>query len=77
MFHVHIFLAAPLRAGHMTKPGTSQHQGRVSIGEGSDDTISAANLPIELLNDIVGSDAVAASARRGTPCKTEFPQYCS
>ena len=57
MLHVHVFLAAPLSTGHMTEPGANQHQGRVAIGEGSDDPGSAADIPVEPLNDIVSADA--------------------
>lgn len=33
MLHVHVFLAAPLGAGHMAESGTDQHEGRIAIGE--------------------------------------------
>ena len=33
VFHVHVFLVAPLRAGHMAQPGADQHKRRVAIRE--------------------------------------------
>ena len=33
MLHVHILLAAPLSAGHMTQPGTDKHEGGITVWE--------------------------------------------
>ena len=40
----------------MAQPGTDQHQRRVTIRESSHHASAPADLPIEPLNDIVGSD---------------------
>ena len=57
VLHVHVLLAAPLGAGHMSQPGTDQHEGRVAVREAAYHTGAAADLPVQPLNDIVGSDA--------------------
>ena len=31
MLHIHVFLAAPLRARHMAQPRADQHQGGVAV----------------------------------------------
>lgn len=57
MLHVHVFLAAPLGARYMAKPGADQHQSRVAVRERSHHAGSAADLPIQPLNHVVGTDA--------------------
>ena len=57
MLHVHVLLATPLRTGHMTQPGTDQHEGRVSVREAAHHPSAPADLPVESLNDIIGTDA--------------------
>ena len=59
VLYVHVLLVAPLGAGHMAQPepGTDQHEGRVAVRETAHHTGAAANLPVQPLNDIVGSDA--------------------
>ena len=57
VFHVHVFLVAPLSAGYMAQPGTDQHKGRVAIRETAHHPGTAADLPVESFNDIVGTDA--------------------
>ena len=57
VFHVHVLFVAPLGASHMAQSGTDQHEGRVTIREGTNHTGPAADLPIEPLDDIVGPDA--------------------
>ena len=57
VLHVHVHLVAPLGAGHMAQAGTDQHEGGVTIREGTNHTGPAADLPIEPLDDIVGPDA--------------------
>ena len=47
---------APLGASHMAQPGTDQHQGRVAVWEAAHHTSAAADLPVQPLNDIVGTD---------------------
>ena len=57
VLHVHIFFVAPLRARYMAKPGANQHQSRVAVRERSHHAGSAADLPIQPLNHVVGTDA--------------------
>ena len=57
MLHIQVLLVDPLCAGHMAQPGTNQHQGGVSIREAAHYPSTAANLPVQPLNDIVGADA--------------------
>ena len=57
VIHVHVFLVTPLGAGHMTKSGTDQHKGRVAVWETAHHTGAAADLPVEPLNDVIGTDA--------------------
>ena len=40
----------------MTQPGTDQHKGGVSIWETPYHTGTAANLPVQSLNNVVGSN---------------------
>ena len=56
MLHIHVFLVIPLGAGHMPKPGTDQHQSRVTIRESAHHTSAATDLPVKSLNDIIGAD---------------------
>ena len=56
VLRVHVLFVAPLSAGHMTKPGTDQHEGGVAIRETAHHTGAAADLPVESFHDIVGSD---------------------
>lgn len=46
MLHVHVFLVAPLCAGHMAEPGTDQHESRVAVREAANNTGAAADLPV-------------------------------
>ena len=57
MLHIHVFLAAPLGTCHMAKAGTDQHQGGVAVRECPHHAGSAADLPIQQLNHVVGADA--------------------
>ena len=57
VLQVHIFFVAPLRARYMAKPGPDQHQSRVAVRERSHHAGSAADLPIQPLNHVVGTDA--------------------
>ena len=38
------FLITPLGAGHMVKPGTDQHKGRITVWEAAHHTGAAADL---------------------------------
>ena len=56
MLHIHVLFVAPLGAGHMTQPGTDQHEGRIAVREGPHHPSSAADLPVKPLNYIIGTD---------------------
>ena len=56
MLHVHVLLVAPLGAGHMAQSGADQHESRVAIRKTAHHTGTAADLPAQPLNDIVGAD---------------------
>ena len=69
VLHVHVLLAAPLGTCHMAEPGADQHQGGVAVRERSHHAGSAADLPVQPLDHVVGADArpiipKAASYRR-------------
>ena len=72
MLHVHVLLAAPLGAGHMAQPGTDQHEGGIAIREAAHHTGTAADLPVESFNNVIGTDAspIATSIR---PASTPEP----
>ena len=38
----------------MAKPSADQHEGGVAVGEATDTSCAAADLPVEPLDDIVG-----------------------
>ena len=57
VLHVHVFLVAPLGTGHMAKPVTDQHQSRVAVRKTAYYPSSAADLPVQPLETIVGADA--------------------
>ena len=57
VLHVHIFFVAPLRARYMAKPGADQHQSRVAVRECSHHADSAADLTVQPLDHVVGTDA--------------------
>ena len=57
VLHVHVLFIAPLGAGHMSQAGTDQHESGVAIREGAHHSGSAADLPVEPLNNVVGPDA--------------------
>ena len=40
----------------MVQPGTDQHKGRITVRETTHYTSAAADLPVQPLNNIVGSD---------------------
>ena len=54
MLHVHVLFVSPLRASNMAKPSADQHEGGVAVGEATDTSCAAADLPVEPLDDIVG-----------------------
>ena len=57
MLHVHVFLVAPLGARHMAEPGADQHQGGISVRECPHHTSASADLTVQPLDHIVGTDA--------------------
>ena len=57
VLHVHVFLVASLGARHMAKSGADQHQGRVSVRERLHHARPAADLPVQPLDHVVGTDA--------------------
>ena len=57
VIHVHILLVTPLGASYMAQPGTDQYKGRIAVRETAHYTSAAAELPVQPLNHIVGSDA--------------------
>ena len=57
MLHVHVFLAAPLGACRVAKPGADQHQGRVPVRERPQHAGAAADFTVQPLDRVVGTDA--------------------
>lgn len=57
VLHVHIFFAAPLRARYMAKPSADQYQSGVAVRERSHHAGSAADLTVQPLDHVVGTDA--------------------
>ena len=57
VLHVHVFLVAPLGARHMAEPGADQHQGGVAIRECPHHTGAPADLTVQPLDHVVGTDA--------------------
>ncbi len=43
-------------AGHMAQPGTGQYEGGVAVREAAHYTGTAADLPVEPFNDVIGLD---------------------
>ena len=57
VLHVHVFLAAPLGARRVAKSGADQHQGGVPVRECPHHTGAAADLTVQPLDHVVGTDA--------------------
>ena len=57
VLHVHVLLVAPLGARHMTQPRADQHQGGVAVRECPHHAGASADLPVQPLDHIVGTDA--------------------
>ena len=57
VLHVHVFLVAPLGTCHMAQPRADQHQGGVAVRERPHHAGSAADLTVQPLNHVVGTDA--------------------
>ena len=58
VLHIHVFLAAPLRARHMAESGADQHQGGVPLRECPHHAGSAADLAVQSLDRVVGTDNI-------------------
>ena len=56
VLHVHVFLVAPLGARHMAQPCADQHQGGVAVRERPHHAGSAADLPVQPLDHVVGTN---------------------
>ena len=56
MLHVHVFLAAPLGARHMAQPRANQHQSGISVREYPHHAGAAADLTVQPLDHIVGTN---------------------
>ena len=57
MLHIHVLLIAPLGTSHMSRPGTDQHESRVTVRETAHYPDATADLPVQSLNHIIGTDA--------------------
>ena len=57
VLHVHVFLAAQLGARRVAKSGADQHQGGVPVRECPHHTGAAADLTVQPLDHVVGTDA--------------------
>ena len=57
VLHVHVLLAAPLGTCHMTKAGTDQHPGGISVRERPYHPRPSADLTVQPLDHVVGTDA--------------------
>ena len=57
VLHIHVLLVSPLGASHMAQSSTDQHEGRVAIREAAHHTGTAADLPVESFNNVIGTDA--------------------
>ena len=66
MLHVHLLLVAPLGARYVAHPCTDQHQGGVPIRECPHHAGSAADLPVQALDHIVGADTCPMLAGKVT-----------
>ena len=57
VLHVHVFLVAPLGARHMAQAGADQHQGGVAVRECPHHPRPSADLTVQPLDHVVGTDA--------------------
>ena len=55
-FIIYVLLVPPLSAGYMVQPGTDKHKRRIAVRKAVHHTGTAADLPVQPLNDIVGAD---------------------
>ena len=66
MLHVHVFLAAPLSARRVAEPGADQHQGRISVRECPHHPRPSADLTVQPLDHVAGTDARPVLAGKST-----------
>ena len=57
VLHVHVFLVAPLGYCHMAQPRADQHQGGVAVRECPHHPRPSADLTVQPLDHVVGTDA--------------------
>ena len=57
----------------MPQSGANQHEGRVSVWKGANDTGASADFPVKPFNDIVGADACPVFKRKVGIGKGFFP----
>ena len=57
--HAHVLLVDPLSTGYMAQPGTDQHNGRVAFREAAHYADTATDLPVELFNDVIDTNAIS------------------
>ena len=62
VLHIHVLLVAPL--GHMAQSGTDRHESRIAVRETSHYPSAAADLPVQPLNHIVGTNASPVCTRQ-------------
>ena len=72
VLHIHVLLVAPLGTSHMAQPGTDQHKSGIAVWETAHHTSAAADLPVQPLNDIVGTDTGPVLAGKITVSKSLF-----
>lgn len=58
------FFVASLGARHMAQPCADQYEGRVAIRKGPNHSRPVADLTIQLLNHVVGTDACPMLAKK-------------
>jgi len=63
--HVHVAAGAPVLAGDVAQSGAYQDQGRVSVGEGADDSCSAAHFADHPFEGIIGPEVAPVLGREG------------
>ena len=52
--YVHILFVAPLGTSHMAESGTNQHKGGVAVRETAHHPGTAADLPVQPFNQVIG-----------------------
>ena len=57
VFYIHILPVAPLGARHVSQPRADQHQGGIAVRECPHHAGAPADLPVQPLDHVVGTDA--------------------